>query len=104
MPSNAQEKRTAFFANALEKQKAPLRCFETVEKAGWTAHHKLQDKKSLSGYEIHCKIALYKKVTEKAEKPHNSAVFALFVFCSGAVPRGSPKSHMAFWGEEKCTL
>ena len=30
--------------------------------------------------------------------------FALFVFCSGAVPRGAPKSHMACWGEEKCTL
>ena len=25
-------------------------------------------------------------------------------FARGAVPRGSPKSHMAFWGEEKCTL
>ena len=33
-------------------------------------------------------------------KPRN----ALFIFCSGAVPRGFPKSHMAFWGEEKCTL
>ena len=49
---------------------------------------------------LHCK----KFRTLKAEKPHDCAVFALFVFCSGAVPRGAPKSHMAFWGEEKCTL
>ena len=42
--------------------------------------------------------------TVKAEKPHSCAAFALFVFCSGAVPREAPKSHIAFWGEEKCTL
>ena len=40
----------------------------------------------------------------KSRKTAQLCGFCAFCLLLGAVPRGSPKSHMAFWGEEKCTL
>ena len=42
------------------------------------------------------------KISKKAEKPHCCAVFALFVFCSGAVPLYSSHSQNTKSGSSFC--
>ena len=79
-------------------------CFETVEKAGWTARRKNFENRLLFFSSRKASCTLKKIKSFKSRKTAQLCGFCAFCLLLGAVPRGSPKSHMAFWGEEKCTL
>ena len=81
-------------------------CFETVEKAGWTARRKNFENRLLFFSSRKASCTLKKIKYFKSRKTAQLCGFCAFCLLlgEGQYLGGSPKSHMAFWEEEKCTL
>ena len=80
-------------------------CFETVEKAGWTARRKNFENRLLffSSRKASCTLKKIKSF-KSAKTAQWCGFYAFCLLLGGQYLEGPPKSHMAFWREEKCTL